>query len=311
MRANITLEDNVVYIETEKGMLKTIVDDISPSNSELRIPTEFFKLLVDDVDWAWKLLKEVSKTDIFHDVRFDILKTAAGKGFDAAASTLNSYIGNAPNGKPKMYISQNRNPYDKTESVEITDGDFCVHLYVCEAEQGSINLPPNVYQYRRKSFDIKKKHFEKIPGDLEGFFKFVKTLASFSAITSQRMDECLEKYFEEKDCAIQMLKEIERDCAHRGERDSVCRKIEAGDVAEVPGGYMVFLPFENFYYVQDNGRVLRIKGYNSTAVKENVLKLHKGKPLKEKWLEEVSDSGELTDVARKIGKVRPDLMVVI
>jgi hypothetical protein len=79
---------------------------------------------------------------------------------------------------------------------------------------------------------------------------------------------------------------------------------------EIEENVKVFDIIGGFYFVQDNGRVYQVRGRNKDRVKENVFKLYKGKTLRKDLLTDVSNFYR-NFIAMKIGKIRPDLAVVI
>jgi len=309
MKAEMTLEGGIVYIRMEKGVLRTY-PNFFPEKLNLEIPEKFLKLLLDGVEWAWKFLYMVSETKILDEFKRDLLQEAAENGFEEAASKLKQYNENVPDGKPKIYSAPEKH---SNRSVEITDGKFCVRLSLREKRQ--FNFPPNVYVYPKKYFSISGEDLGKVQEHLNELFEFIKNLSELPNyyVTPGRLEKCLRTFLDDRKKASKMFEEIKRDCGRRGERDEICRVIESKGVLEVPGGYVVqaaFFPSDTFHFVREDSRVSRILGNNPTARRENVLKLYKGK-LEEKWLADETDQKTLEEVSRKIGKVRPDLMVVI
>jgi Asp-tRNA(Asn)/Glu-tRNA(Gln) amidotransferase C subunit len=309
MKADITLDGSIVYIRTEKGVIRTY-PNFFPEKINLEIPEKFLKLLLNGVEWAWEFLYTVSESKILDEFKRDLLQEAAENGFEEAASKLKRYNENVPDGKPKIYSAPEKH---SSRSIEITDGKFCVCLSLPEKRQ--FNFPPNVYIYPKKYFSISEEDLGKVQEHLNELFEFIKNLAEVPNyyVTPGRQEKCLRTFFDDREKANKMLEEIKKDCRRRAERDEVCHTIELKNVLEVPGGYVVqaaFFPPDTFHFVREDSRVFRILGNNPTARRENVLKLYKGK-IEEKWLADETDQKTLEEVSRKIGNVRPDLAVVI
>jgi hypothetical protein len=309
MKAEITLDGGIVYIRTEKGVLRTY-SKFLPEKLNFEIPEKFLKLLLDDVEWAWKFLYTVSETKILDEFKKDLLQDAAENGFEEAASKLKQYNENAPDGKPKIYSTPEKH---SSRSIEITDGKFCVCLSLPEKRQ--FNFPPNVYIYPKKYFSISEEDWGKFQEHLNELFEFIKNLADVPNyyVTPGRQEKCLRTFFDDREKANKMLEEIKKDCRRRAERDEVCHTIESKGVLEVPGGYIVkveLFPPDTFHFVREDSRVFRILGNNPTARRENVMKLYRGK-IEEKWLADETRREILREISTAISKIRPDLAVVI
>jgi hypothetical protein len=311
MKLEIDVEGEHVYIRRGEGVFKAAVKDFVLEPSGIQVPAEYMKLLLEGNGTAWDFVNRVTKSQILKDEMTRLLSMAVEKGFSTAESILRAYIENAPNGRPKLYSARTNLQDDCIKHVYITDGEFCACLEVSDNKPFTLDYPMNVYTVPEISLDIIGSRLHKIEENVEGFFNFAKALSRIPDISVMKTIELVNKYFENAEAAMKAIKDIERRRSHAAEVHAVCDKIAREEVSAVPGGYIVFDIIGGFYFVQDNGRVYQICGRNKDRVKENVFKLYKGKTLEKDLLTDVSDSYRLNSIARKIGKIRPDLAVVI
>jgi hypothetical protein len=313
VRARIRLNDTSIYIRVKDRLFQIPVNIVRTSEVNANIPFNFFKLMLTGVEDAWSFLEKVSKTEILPEAKSYLLSEAACKGFKYSSDILDEYLKNAPNGSPKIYsFFEQERSLKSSMFIDVTDGKFCVRLVSLFDEIDYSKFPPNVYIGKCNPFSIKKTDLNIVSKNLEDFFDFTKSLCLLGSPGTSRIRKCFDMYFEDTQAAKNLLREIQEDREHRMEVDKVCKDIMRKGIVEVKGGYIVYIKQHGeYYFVMENGRVVRIIGGSSRLVKENVLKLYKGMQLDGEWFSESISSEDLFNIISIIGKVRPDLVVAI
>lgn len=272
------------------------------------VPIEFAVFMLSVGEEAERFLKEVAAAPLFIGVKKDLLREAARNGVDQARSKLQRYLRDAPCGKPRFY----RDCYD----VCLIDGTTCI-IFDAEEDLRAVikNLPENVYHLEnihRAPLKMSLEMFKRASSEIDDFFGFMKKIMLVSKYVSRKnIVGCLNAWFKNRDEANRLLKKIERDTEHRRRRDDVYMKLIEEKVLRCKGGFLVSIEgHSGVFYVTEDGGVYEIQHKGFTDLKETVLRVVE-KGVAPKCLREVSSRSHLISIAKTLGKVHPQLAVVI
>jgi hypothetical protein len=279
---------------------------------EVEIPCNYAVLLLKE-DYngeAHRLLQELTELTKAGWVRSSILNTACGKGFGEAWKLVERFRDEAPNGKPRFYMDSCRD-WDMTPDlnyVVLTDGDVGFIFRVGFIVKG---LTVNAYVTPTYlPFTLSAYAYKEAERQIGEFWEFAKRVRKCKEhLSDLRIEKTLQVFFSNRDEAYKLLEAAEADANHICRREETFNNLQHEGVLNVQGGYLVGSG-GNAYQVSEDGAVYKLDYRKPVDLKEAVLKMVEGgKPLKK--LAEVNEEWELTVVGKHIGKVRPDLAIVI
>lgn len=274
---------------------------------DVEVPGCYALLLLDDNrgEEARRLLQELTSLTKVKYVRKQVLQTACEKGFAEAWRTVEAYRAQAPHG-PRFYMSPN------TWCITFTDGSVGFE-FSTDFDVKSLSLPVNVYvDTNPYSFYMNLSMYRKAESHLESFWKFMKRLdRCYDHLLTRRKNKIIEAFFsssvEGEDEAFALLKDAEKDVTHKIEREEAFEDLRRREVVGICGGYVAMFAGD-VYLVSENGEVRKLV-HGSTQLEDIVFRLIHGKPTKTNSV--AADENELAAVGKIVGKVRPDLALVI
>jgi hypothetical protein len=272
---------------------------------DINVPTKFALMLLTD-EAAWSFLEAVSNTPLRPWVKEELLSQAALKGLESARQVLDTYLRNAPNGKPRFYKSRD------SLGVDLTDGLVGMRFWTSnDLEEVVSQLPENVYcEVENLHFNLNSALYAEISTQIEDFFKFASRLAAaLPFLTYRRCRNCLKMYFSERSEAYRLLKEIDRDAAWRKARVAFWKRLDDEEVVEYAKGLIVSDGCGEVFYVTKDGQVFKLV-YKGANMPDVVFRTYRTGKLP-RHIVEVKDPKELKLVAKIVAKVSPDLSVVI
>jgi len=274
-----------------------------------KVPSKFALLILSGVEGSWKLLEDVARAPLREEVKTKLLEEAVSEGIEKAGATLQAYIRDAPNGKPRFYREYTQSDYFH---IHLTGGQACLEFsFTGDVEPFARRLPPNVYcECERAGFTLNLKRFRQASAEIEEFFSFAVRLKKASPYVARRTyKNCFEEYFRDKNEAYRLLAKIEKDAGHRAEREQLYERLKREKALACKGGFLVY-GWPGMYYVMEDGRVYKLDYEDRVDEKEAILRLFK-KGVTPKKLVEIRDTPELSEVAKAVGKLRPELVPII
>jgi len=300
----------------ENECIKLYVDYCEVEGVGFPVPKKYALLLLNEEikAEAWEFLREVSKAPLMKDVKTALLEKCYAEGSKPAREMLQKFLQHAPRGRPKFYaktIIKFGSEID-TRRIVMTDGETGFEFYAYTSlSVGQLGLPINVYcKPTCTTFSIGIDHYRKIIGHEVEFFNFIKNLCKARGrVLNRTLNKCYSLYFQDKAKAFAMLKEITARVAYRERRDALFDKLKRDGFLQVRGGFFIWSGWRT-YYISEDGGVFRLKSRDGADTREAVFKAYeKGKrPAK---LIEVEDEQELKSIAQMVGRVKPELVVVI
>jgi len=284
-------------------------DHAQVEGADFKVPSKFALLLLSGTQGSWKLLEDVAKAPLREGVKTRLLEEAVSEGIGKADATLRAYVRDAPNGKPRFYREHTSSGYFH---IHLTDGQACLQFsFTDDVKPFARKLPPNVYcGCERTGLTLDLKRFQQASAEIEEFFSFAVRLNEASYYVSDRTCEnCFEAYFRDKNEAYRLLAKIEGDAGHRAERERLYERLKHEGVLACRGGFLVYV-WHGEYYVTDDGNVYKLAYRKDVDAREAILRFFK-KGVAPKKLEEVRDAYELSEVAKAVGKVCPQLVPII
>lgn len=307
---NVTLPFNFDGSEFKFGKVSfTAPTYAKVEGADFEVPSRFALFLLANVSTAWNLLEDVAKAPLKRSVKTRLLETAAFEGMEKSFSLLQSYMREAPNGSLRFYRDDAGSEYC---DVHLTDGQKCMEFYVAyDLMPLARKLPQNVYcECEPTHFTLNLKRFQEASANITEFFTFVVRLNTASPYTAKRtLDKCFDLYFKNKGEAYKVLEKIEKDAGHRMEREQLYERLMREKAMKCKGGFAVYSWF-GVCYVTEDGHVFKLDYKKDVDMREALLRLVE-KGVVPKKLSEVKDGGELSDVAKAVGEVCPQLVPVI
>ena len=298
-----------------KGNIKFSVDSCDVEGVEFYVPAQYGLLLLKEETKteAEKLLKELSATSINHDMQKDLLKEACEKGFKIVWLKLQRYKEHVPNGEPKFYAELNYDKtIDKSRIALVTEEKALLFYKADDLDAILTQLPLNVFdrQIEYTRYDMNLARYRWLVGREKEFIKFVEELSRYSEyIRSNAGDVCFEKFFENTSEAYELLKQIRDKASGRESRDQLFRTLEDKKFLEFSEGLFV-RDYWSTYYVSKNGEVYKLCYSKKVDQREAVQRAYEKGTLPKK-LEEINEERELRQIAEIVGKVQPELALVI
>jgi hypothetical protein len=283
----------------------------SASVDENPIPTKYAILMLHEEtrEEAWRLYKTVVGFTSREDVRKHLFTTAYEKGFNEAWRLVDVFKAEKPNGKPRFYAATNWRFEPQQRTLVLTNGEegftlptgFGVEL---------LGLPLNVYvSPAYTGFALTRQKYVEAESRLEEFFNFVKRLVNAeNHVSAKRMDKAFQAFFTDRAEAYRMLEGIEADADHRQRRDSLFERLKRENVLRFSKGYMVY--GWGVYYVSEEGAVYKLKYSKDVDLREALLRAVERGKLPRKMVE-VEDRQELRRAVEALGRVKPELALVI
>lgn len=310
IRSTFTVYLNRGRLIFKRGGFEVTVDVVKVM--DLKIPPEFFMLILNGDREAHTFLKSVLRAPIVAGYAKDNLVYAFLKDRESAWRNLKSYIDEAPHGKPKLYKAY-------SAYLDLTDGKTCFRFMLKPRAFRVVDLPENVYCDATSGLKLEvdgRRHLEFIKERIEDFFKFMKRLNRIHEAELKilyglagEVEGIYKAYFMDPAEAWRRLREAEGEMKHRLRVEEAFFNFVKKKVERCRGGFLVWVdPY--VCYVTDDGRVYRI---NEEGLEGRLYEVYRtlrrgAKPrnLVEEW-----ESWVLTEVARRIGKVKPDLTIIL
>jgi len=278
---------------------------------EVEVPRSYAVLLVDEerkVE-AYRLLREMAFIKV-DGIRDHALNTACEKGFSEAWKIVEKFRPEAPNGKPRFYVESNWDMTPCPSRVVLTDGE-AGFLFGTEFEANW--LPLNAYSNHPTYmfFYLTRNAYEEAQGQIREFWEFTKRVQKCrDYVSKERAAKTLKAFLENKAEAYKLLEAMETDADYRHRREELFRNLQVENVMEIPSGYLVEFS-SDVYYVSEEATVHKFDyDEHSVDLREAVYRaVQKGKLPKK--LVGVDDEWELRAVGQRLGKVRPDLALIV
>lgn len=298
-----------------RGNVKFSVDSCDVEGVAFYVPAQYGLLLLKEETKAEaeKLLKELSATSINSDVQKDLLREACEKGFKIVWLKLQGFKQHVPNGEPKFYAERRYDKtIDKSRIALVTGGKALLFYKADDLDPILSQLPLNVYdcpkEYTR--YDMNLARYRSLIGREKEFIKFVEELSRYSEyIRSDAADVCFTKFFENTSEAYELLKQIRDKASSRESRDQLFRTLEDKKFLEFSEGLFI-RDYWSTYYVSKNGEVYKLCYSKKVDEREAIQRAYEKGKLPKK-LEEVKEERELRQIAEIVGKVQPELALVI
>ena len=306
------------------GKVRLLINACIVEDVEFEVPVEYGYLLLrpDTSEAAWRFLKELNEAQLLKFAKTALLREAVDHGFARAWRRLEEFKAEAPNGKPRFYssprymLSGQCEPEWKADEdyVTITDGSSAFKFTLSRGFK--VDLPLNVYCNPEGSrrYSLTPQTFKLAAEHISEFFPFIKELCEAEYyITRPRGELCFKKFFEDREEAYKLLREIRRDVARRRRRDEIFDTLRAKDILEFKAGFLVHNPFSwrrSVFYVTRNGEVYVLDYEKVTRLKEVVKRCVEKGRVPER-LKPVDDDRTLREIARLVGKIKPELALVI
>lgn len=298
-----------------RGNVKFSVDSCDVEGVAFYVPAQYGLLLLKEETKAEaeKLLKELSATSINSDMQRDLLREACEKGFKIVWLKLQRFKQHVPNGEPKFYAERSYDKtIDKSRIALVTGGKALLFYKADDLDPILSQLPLNVYdcpkEYTR--YDMNLARYRSLIGREKEFIKFVEELSRYSEyIRSDAADVCLTKFFENTSEAYELLKQIRDKASSRESRDQLFRTLEDKKFLEFSEGLFI-RDYWSTYYVSKNGEVYKLCYSKKVDQREAIQRAYEKGKLPKK-LEEVKEERELRQIAEIVGKVQPELALVI
>jgi hypothetical protein len=192
--------------------------------------------------------------------------------------------------------------------VVLTDGDvgfiFRVDFIVKGLNINAYVTPTHL------PFTLSAYAYKEAERQIGEFWDFAKRVRKCKEqLSDLRIEKTLQAFFSNRAEAYKLLEAAEADANHICRREETFNNLQHGDALKVQGGYLVGSS-GNAYEVLEDGAVYKLDYQKPIDLREAVFRVvEDGKPPKK--LAGVSEEWELTAVGKRIGKVRPDLAVII
>ncbi len=298
-----------------KGSIKLSVDRCDVEGINFYLPPQYGLLLLREETKveAQKLLNELTTISITDTTRKDMVKQACGKGFKFVWLQLQQYKQHLPNSEPKFYAELNHNRQIETSRIVLVTTERAMRFYASEDLNPTISqLPLNVYnspiEYTR--FELTLDRYRWLSGREKEFLDFVQELNHYiDYIRGDTCEVCYNKFFEDTSQAYHLLKEIRDKASSRASRDQLFQTLESKCFLAFSEGLFVHSDWST-YFISKNGEVHRLCYSKKVDMREAVLRAYEKGKLPTK-LEDVKENFTLRHIAEIVGKVRPDLALVI
>lgn len=280
---------------------------------DVLFPSFYIPLLISESsEEAKRLLLAVIDLTNINLVMEKVLKTACEKGFAEAWALVNRYRANAPQGYSFYADPESR-------EIDFVNGRKGYTFYADGFDPGSLGLPENVYVETRNMTYITLHGYMKAVKCREKFWKFLERLEKLYAYISERKMKQLIATFLSPDSdgeakAYVLLREEEKNLERALRKEKIIREFKEKGVAGINGGYLVMIDPDYYYpslfIVSDIGEVKEIDYKHDRSTLNNIIyKLICGKSVKIEFKEASSD--DIKNVVTVLGKVRPDLALVM
>jgi len=298
-----------------QGNVKFRVDSCDVKGVDFFVPSQYGLLLLkeESKDEAERLLKELSTTSISDNIQKDLLKEACEKGFRLVWFKLQEYKRHIPDAEPKFYAELN---YDRTVDkarIALVCADKEVLFYKSDELDATLaQLPLNVYECPKRytGYTINLARYGWLKGHEREFIEFVEELTRYSEyIRGDAGDICFERFFENPAEAYELLKQIKDKASSRESRDKLFHDLENKKFLEFSEGLFV-RDYWSTYYVSNSGEVYKLNYGKKVDEREAIYRAHEKSKVPTK-LEEVQEEKALKDIAEVVGKVRPELALII
>jgi len=296
------------------GSVKLSVSACKIEGVDFEVPKNYAYLLLHEKTDAegWRFLKELSESTLCGDICTRLLDEVCSKGFPQPRRMLQEFNHEAPQGKSRFYAEIGYDWKAQPSHLILTDGKRGFRFYtsadlydVCQT------LPPNVYclpEYM--GFSLALERYRSTLGHEGKLFSFMKKLSLAGDYTRhETRDKCFRRFFEDKAEAYKMLKQMLKDADHRKRRDELYERFEKRKLLEFQGGFFVHT-FQNTYYVSEDGEVYELEYEKEVEEREALLRAFERGMLPKKMMS-VEDEAALREVAEIVGKIKPELAVVM
>jgi hypothetical protein len=300
--------------QLRRGSITVRVDKVIVR--EETVPKPFLHLLLDEKtsECAWRLYDMVGGIIHREQAREYLFSVACVEGLDAAFELARKIRQNRPLGKPRFYFHHDHTMTADTGRIELTDGEeaffFSGRLIGLDLDE----LPINPYaeaEYTPYTFSL--EGYFKAECCIEEFFEFTKRLmASRRNFRESKIDETFDLFFKDRQNAYKQLRYIEQTFAHGQERSAAYHHLNQEQIVPFSEGYLVCgtrYP-DRYYHITQVGEVYELN-YNSTTDTKEAIEKALNHGISPKRTTRVEDRQKLGEIARIIGKLRPDLAVVI
>jgi hypothetical protein len=296
----------------QKGSVNVEIADVTVREEE--IPKAFLFMLLDEETSkrAWQLYDMVGGIIHRKIAREYLFTLAYDKGLDAAFELAKKFKQEWPRGKARFYFEPNYLMNPDISRVELTDGETAFSFPCLPFEPAE--LPVNPYaetEYTPHTLSVET--YLKAECCADEFFEFTKRLmASRLSVRETTIEETFNLFFTDRAKAHRQLIEIERKFAYVQERNSACNQLNREAIVPFAAGYLIVgssYP-QPYYYVTTVGDVFKLNYNNTTDTKKAIEKAinHGVTPKK---IVPIRDKESLGEIATIVGKLRPDLTLVI
>ena len=317
MNPNINLSGSVTFngATLTVGDVKLTVEHCERDGIAFTFTPQYGLLLLQEVTKveAQQFLKELNDLPLSDNARRDLIHQACEKGFKMAQLELERYRHFTPTDTPKFYAETGYSKQLDRRVVSLVSTEKTLRFYVAADMNTTISqLPCNVYRFCTvyTGFSLTEEKYQKVLGKEKEFFVFIEELDRFvNYVRGDACNVCYTKYFENPDQAYGLLGEIRDKVSSRESRDKLFQTLERNSLLEFSLGLFVRSGWFTFY-VSNDGDVHRLCYNKRVELREAIQKAYaKGKlPTK---MEEVTDSDTLKRIAEAVGKIRPELTLLI
>lgn len=262
---------------------------------------------------AQRLLCELAELPLVDDAKKHLIRQAYEKGFEMAQFELEQYRQFVPIEEPKFYAERGYGKELDMRVVSLVSNKKALRFYSSSDMRAIVpHLPLNVYHFGTTyaGFGLTVERYRWLLGREKDFFVFVEELCRYLGyVRGDACSVCFNKYFEDPKQAYELLVAIRCRVSGRECRDKLFATLEQKSFLEFSLGLFVLVGWSVFF-VSNNGEVQRLCYSKRVEMREAILKAYdKGKlPTK---IEEVKDCDTLRRVAEVVGKLRPELTLLI
>lgn len=320
MSTNSTIISEPVSFDGEKlvtGDVKLFVERCKVEGVAFSFSPQYGLLLLknETKTEAQKLLKAFTEVPLLSDnAQNDLIHQVCTNGFKWAWLEFERYKQSVPTkGEPKFYAESGYGKSVNERIISLVSAEKALRFYASEDMSPVVKqLPLNVYKSSmvHTSFSLTLERYRGVLGREKDFFAFVEELYRYVGyLRGDTCNECYRRYFEDTAGAYELLKIIRSKVSGRERRDQLFQTLERDKVLEFSEGLFTYVGWSAFF-VSNNGDVQRLCYKKQVDAREAILRAYvKGKlPTK---LEEEKEPNTLKRIAEIVGKVRPELTLLI
>jgi len=297
------------------GNVKFSVDSCGFQGISFYIPSQYALLLLKEETRAEaeRLIQEISKASLVSYTQKRLFKQACEKGFKPVWSELQELKRRYPTSEPKFYAYVSYDStIDKGRIVLLTSEKAMIFYARDNLDVVSLNLPLNIYTCPQTytGFDLDPEKYRLLKGHEKELMDLIEELNQYSNyLRGNQIDVCFEKFFVNREEALELLKDIKAKVGNKESRDHLFNTLTSKKFLEFSEGLFVH-DYWSTYYVSKNGEVHKLCYSKKVDMREAVLRAYEKGTIPTK-LEEVKEERLLREIAEIVGKARPDIAFVI